>query len=211
MLTDDPGVVGFHQWEINTSVNASVSDNVEVAIPYLDVNYGVANNLQLKVESPYLVSIAHKKVSGNLGEIELGLKFKFLDESKNFVSAGIYPQLVLRGEKGLLVPLLFERTFGKFLVGEDAGVFLRNDHDNNFQSGTLAGFCASQKLQLMAEYFLQKKFADAKGTDGFLNVGFRQLLSETFTLMGSLGTQLTAARGEQKEYFFSFFGLQTHF
>lgn len=211
MLTDDPGVVDLHKWEINTSINTSVGNDVEVAIPYIDANYGVARNLQLKVETPYLVTFSHQKVSSQLGEIELGLKFKFLDQDKNFISAGTYPQLVVRGEKGLLVPLLLEKSFGKFLIGEDIGFFFGENNQNNLQIGSLLGLQASKNFQLMGEYFWQRNYPKTSGADSFINFGFRQLLTKTFTLMGSFGTQLSAASGEQKQYFISLFGFQSDF
>lgn len=211
MITDDPGVVSFHQWEINTSVNTAVSDNLQLAIPYLDVNYGVLRNLQLKVESPFLITIDQRHWSGEVGEIELGLKTQLLDESKDFISAGIYPQWVVRGATGLLVPLLLEKTFGHFLIGEDIGFFIGKGHQNNLQIGSLIGYKLHNEWELMAEYFFQRDYYSQKGNEGYINFGFRKPISKMFILMGSCGTEINSPAGTQKTYFISWLGLQSHF
>ena len=109
MITDDPGVVDLHKWEINTSINSTITNQVQLAVPYIDANYGVFHNLQLKAEGPYLINIGSLNHTSGIGNILLGVKFHFMDENKNFVSAGIYPQYTINGnQKGLLFPLLLE-------------------------------------------------------------------------------------------------------
>jgi hypothetical protein len=211
MLTDDPGVVDLHSWEINTSINTTLTSTAEIAFPYVDANYGIARNLQLKVESPYVFTMSHSHVNSTLGEIEFGLKYQFLNEQKHFISLGTYPQWVVRGDKGFLLPLLIQKTFGKFLVGEDLGFFFGQKRNNNLQNGSLAGLQASKKLQLMAEYFIQRNYHNGAGTEGYLNIGFRQTLSKVITLMGSFGTQLSTSPGEERTCFISFLGIQSDF
>lgn len=210
MLTDDPGIVDLHKWEINTSINTDVADETQLAAPYLDINYGVAPHLQLKIEAPYLFTIQkQKEISGAVGDIVMGTKFRFLSEDKNFISVGIYPQLTIRGEKGFLFPLLLEKTIGRFLVGEAIGVFWGNE--NNLQNGILLGYRLSDKAQVMGEYFMEKSYNSSTSADGFINFGFRKTITPIFTLMGSIGTQVNTPTGGHKEYFISFLGIQSSF
>ena len=210
MLTDDPGVVDLHKWEINTSINVTISDRTEIAFPHLDFNYGIAQNLQLKVEAPYNFTFQKKeKTTSTLGDMSLGLKFRFLGEDKHFISLATYPQLTIRGEKGFLLPLLMEKTFGKFLTGYDIGTFWGNY--NSLQNGILLGYQVSEKTQVMSEYFMEKEFNSPNSPSGFLNFGFRQSLNKTFTIIGSAGTQIIAATGDQKEYFISYLGIRSSF
>ena len=212
MITDDPGVVDLHKWELNTSINSTITNNVQLAIPYIDANYGIAPDLQLKAEAPYLFTFAgNKDVGTALGQVLLGLKIHLVDQSKHFMSIGLYPQLAVSGQQGFLFPVLFEKSIGRFLIGEDIGFFFGKDNYNAFQNGTLVGYNASKKLQLMAEYFFQVNYNTLIGTDGILNAGFRYLLTSTFTLIGSCGTQLTSISNQQKQYFISFLGLQSDF
>ena len=213
MMTDDPGIVDLHKWEINTSVNTSITNETQLSVPYVDANYGIAHNLQLKAEAPYLITIDKQKHStGALGPVLLGVKFRFMDEDKNFVSVGTYPQFTITtNQKGLLLPLLLEKNIGKFVIGEDIGNFFGEHNYNSLQNGTLLGYKVTGKLQLLGEYFLEKTYGAATGTDGFMNYGFRYTLNPTFTLMGSFGTQVVTDINEQRQYFFSFLGLQSDF
>lgn len=213
MLTDDPGVVDYHKWEINTSINPVVTKDVQLAVPYIDANYGVLHNLQLKAEIPYLFTINKQQHnSGALGSLLIGIKFHFLNEDSGFIAAGIYPQLTVTGDqKGFLFPLLLEKKIGKFVVGEDIGIFFAEHNYNNIQNGILLGFNVSNKLQVLGEYFIQKNYTLAGNTSGFVNYGFRYILTNVFTLMGSFGTQITTPDDEQRQYFISFLGVQSDF
>ncbi len=213
MMTDDPGVVDLHKWEINTSINTSITNQTQISVPYVDANYGVAHNLQLKAEMPYNITIDEQKHStGTFGAALLGLKFRFMDEDKNFVSAGTYPQYTITGDqKGFLLPLLLEKTFGKFIIGEDIGHFFGEHNYSSFQNGILLGYKTSNKFQLLGEYFLERTCSPFTATDAFINYGFRYTINSTFTVMGSFGTQVVTGSTEQRQYFFSFVGLQSDF
>lgn len=210
MLTDDPGVVDLHKWEINSSITLTKDKQMQVGFPYLDINYGILRNLQLKIESPYIFTFEKsRKVSGTLGDIMVGVKYRLLDEDKSFLSAGVYPQLTIRGDKGFLFPLLLEKTFGKFLIGDAIGHFWGDQ--NSFQNGLLLGYQIYKQTQLMGEYFLEKEYQLSKESSGYINFGFRHTLTPVFTLMGSIGTQIKTPAGEQREYLISFLGIQSSF
>ena len=210
MLTDDPGVVDLHKWEINSSITVTKDNQVQVGFPYMDVNYGILRNLQLKIESPYLFTFEKSgKVSGMPGDIMVGVKYHIIDEDESFISAGTYPQLTVRGEKGFLLPLLLEKTFGKFLIGDAFGHFWGDQ--NSFQNGFLLGYQIRKNTQLMGEYFFEMEYQLSKETSFFINFGFRHTITPVFTLMGSVGTQIKTPVGEQREYFISFLGIQSSF
>lgn len=210
MLTDDPGVVDLHKWEINTSVNVTISDKTEISFPHFDFNYGLAPNLQLKVEAQYNSTFQkNEKNTGSLGDISLGTKFRFLGEDKHFISMATFPQLTISGNKGFLLPLLLEKTFGKFLAGYEIGSYWGSY--NSVQTGLLFGYTVSKKTQIMSEYFMEKELNSQKGSNGFLNIGFRQSITKIFTIIGSAGTQITSTAGEQKDHFISYLGIQSSF
>ena len=213
MITDDPGVVGFHKWEINTSVNVSVSKVTQLSAPYLDVNYDVARDVHLKVESSWVFTFDKNHYNtGALGEISAGIKYHFLHEDKSFISVGTYPQVTLTGDqKGFLFPLLLEKTFGKFVIGEDAGVFFGEHNYRSFHNGLLLGYQVSGKLQVMGEYFMEQSFRPAQATAGYMNCGFRYDLNQTFGLIGSFGKQIVTPLNEEQEYFISYLGIRSSF
>lgn len=114
MLTDDPDVVDFHKWEINISTNPEISDHFELALPYLDINYGVWHNLQLKLETPLIFSDFQKHITSTIGDVIVGVKYRFYENESLLFTAGTYPQWALRGEQGFFVPLLLQKALVNF-------------------------------------------------------------------------------------------------
>jgi hypothetical protein len=213
MITDDPGVVPLHHFEINTAFLASITKDVQLSAPSIDAVYGLAKNLQFKAEMPYLLTMTkHERTTGSFGVLSVGLKFHFMEEDKHYVSAGIYPQYALTGdEKGLLFPLLIEKTFKKFVIGEDFGCFIGQKNNRSIQNGLLIGYKATKKFELMGELFIQRDLGEQPTTNGFMNYGFRYTLNSNFKILGSFGTQVITPTGEQKQYFISYLGLQSSF
>lgn len=114
MLTDDARVTEWKEWEINTSVNTSVTNHLLLSLPHVDVNYGLLRKLQLKAEAPLLLQFKDHKTQSRVGEVIVGVKYRFLDEEKNFISAATFPQVYLHGSKGYLLPVFIEKTIGRF-------------------------------------------------------------------------------------------------
>jgi hypothetical protein len=113
MLTDDPGTPDVGKREINTSINSQVTKGIQLAIPYIDANYGIAKNVELKIEVPYLITInENERSSGKLGNVLIGVKYRFMNEEKNFVSVSVYPQFAITGDqKGFLLPFQLEKQW----------------------------------------------------------------------------------------------------
>jgi hypothetical protein len=213
MLTDDPGTVDAGKWEINTSVNTQITNDVQLAVPYVDANYGIAEGLHVKIEMPYLITIDHQKHSfGKLGDPLIGIKYRFINEDKHFLSAGVYPQATITGDqKGFLLPLLLAKTIGKFVIGEEIGYSYVEKDSNTILIGALLSYKLSHRLEVMGELFIQKSYTPSVATQGFMNYGCRYTINKTFTFLGSLGTQVITPVNTQKQYFFSYVGIQSSF
>jgi hypothetical protein len=214
MLTDDPATVDAGKWEINTSINSQLTkEETQLSVPYIDANYGISKRAHIKIEFPYLITIDEQKHA--IGEFEnplIGIKFHFIDESKNFVSVSTYPQATVTGsQKNFLLPLLMAKTIGRFVIGEEIGYLIVEKNSNNLLNGNLVSYKVSDKLEVIAEYFIQKGFSMPVATQGFMNYGCRYEINKTFTFLGSLGTQVVTPANEQRQYFFSFIGLQSDF
>jgi hypothetical protein len=214
MITDDPCIVEFHKFEINTSINPSIMhQQMQLAVPYIDANYGIAKHMHLKIEFPFFLNYGKNiKTHYSFGYLMVGLKIKFFEENKYFMSAGTYPQWTATGDsKGFLLPLLLEKTFGKFLIGEDIGMFFGQNNIRTFSNGILLGYKASKRVEVMGEYFFENTLSQNIGADGYMNYGFRYALKSHINLMGSFGTQLVTAAGNNRQQFFSWLGIQTDF
>ena len=53
LVTDDPGTPGADRWELNVSVTAEQDTRESIyQMPLIDLNYGLGDRIQLKVELP---------------------------------------------------------------------------------------------------------------------------------------------------------------
>src|SRR3569833_1463285 len=83
MATDDPGTPGDGHLEINLAALATrTSEGSNYELPLIDVNYGVGERLQLKLETPYEID-THEHRRGGIGSALFGVKWRFLDNGKD--------------------------------------------------------------------------------------------------------------------------------
>ena len=99
LRTDDPGTPGPGHWEINTALTAEkIPARTAFEAPLLDVNYGVGERVQLKVEAPLEVVDQHGAGSEtSVGNPMVGGKWRFLDRVGSKYAVSTYPQLEFVG------------------------------------------------------------------------------------------------------------------
>lgn len=175
------------------------------------MNYGLLPNLQLKLEAPLMLGFRDGKSNAEIGDVIAGVKYRFMDEYKSFVSVATFPQFTLYGEKGFLLPVFVEKTYGKYLTGVGVGHFFGCDDRSRSEVGGLLGYKPNEKLDLLLEYFYVKKHFGNHGSNGFINLGFRRDLTKKFILLASFGTQVHTPIGDERERFISFIGLRSLF
>jgi hypothetical protein len=137
-LTDDPVPTDPGHWEIYgfTAGEAFRSDLDEDA--GLDLNYGPVKGVQLTATVP--LSFRHEAIDGwrsGTGDLELGMKYRFIDSEKNGFSAAIFPRAIFPtashspGEK---TRFLFPLWLGKDFPG-DTSVFGGGGYEINPGAG----------------------------------------------------------------------------
>jgi hypothetical protein len=210
MLTDDPGTAAYKSFEINISVNAQVADATQWALPLIDVNYGLTERIQLKVEVPFLItSHTDKTISRRFGSPNAGIKFRFLDEDKHSIAVSTYPQVILSIDKeddaAYKIPLQVHKSIGKFVFGDETGFIFFNSGARLFINGILVGYKASERAEVMAEWYFSN---EPHTVNGFSNAGMRYKFSDKIVLLASAGTQVVTASDEVRTSFFFFAGIQ---
>ena len=95
-LTDDPVPTDTGHWEIYAFSAGEVQhSNVDDESGF-DLNYGPVPAVQLTATLP--LAFSHAPQSGwrsGTGDIELGVKYRFLHDEKNGISAAIFPRAIL--------------------------------------------------------------------------------------------------------------------
>lgn len=223
LITEDPGTPGAGRWEINIAfMMEQRRTGREFEAPVLDINYGLGDHIQLKFEVPWVTLDPEGEESRNgLGNAQIGLKWRFLDEDRHGVSMSIYPQLGLNlrnssHERGLvdrgtefLLPLQVARTLGPFEVSLELGyTFIEEDLDE-WVYGIAVAYPLSDQLELLGEV-AGTAGRDFGADELVFNLGAAYEVDEHLRLLLSLGRSFRdSARGEPE--LLIYFGLQFNF
>jgi hypothetical protein len=122
--TDDPQPVGFHNWEVYLATQY-IHDRALYSgtAPHLEVNAGPTENLQLHAIVPLAYAqVPGGPVLGGLGDVELGAKYRFVQESDVVPQIGTFPLVEIptgNADRGLgegalqtFLPLWLQKSWG---------------------------------------------------------------------------------------------------
>jgi len=208
MVTDDPATPGAGRWEVNflTTLIRSRDGSIFEA-PLIDLNYGLGNHIQLKLEAPWLVmkESGEKRKSG-LGNSMVGVKWRFLDEERRGLAMSIYPQLefnnptnsVERGlvEKGaaLFLPVEAAKNLGPFELNSEVGYLATQHGQDEWEYGILFARSVTRRIELMAELH-GSALRSFREDELFFNAGSRIQVAKNTMLMVSAGRTICNPRG----------------
>lgn len=118
-LTDDPVPTETGEWEIYLFTSGEGRRSVVDADAGVDLNYGAVRDVQLTATLP--LSFSHepsKGWSGGVGDVEVGVKYRFYHDEKAGLSAAIFPRAVLPtstvardGKTRFLLPVWIGKDF----------------------------------------------------------------------------------------------------
>jgi hypothetical protein len=223
LLTDDPGTPGDGRVELNIAITAEKFRHETLyEAPLIDLNYGVGERVQLKVELPWLIE--HKTPGSDasgLGNALLGIKYRFLDQEREDVDASVYPQVEFRtnprsrrvglvGEGlSLLLPVQAARDFGPIAVNVEFGYQIVEENEDAWTWGLALGREVSEVVELLGEVHGESGSHFDHG-ELVWNLGARVHLSEACSLLLSAGRGI---RGESRSepQFIAYLGLQLNF
>jgi len=130
--TDDPQPVDFHHWEFYVASQQSFARvESDATLPHIEVNFGAFPDLQIHVLAPMgYVRSANGNAYG-YSETELGVKYRFLEESDGSPQAGVFPLVEVptgdasrqlgQGSAQVYLPLWLQKSRGKFTTYGGAG------------------------------------------------------------------------------------------
>ena len=219
LITDDPGTPGPNRWELNvaTTLEYGPSDYL-LESPLLDVNYGVGERVQLKVECPWAwtAPVGHAP-SGSLGNPVFGVKWRFLDQESNGIDLSVYPQFdfnptikreaaIFDRETEFLFPFEIAWSAGTWQVYGDVGFDWAIYESDIVWAGIAGQAEVADGFDVMAEVHVEVP-TDASGAGVAANVGFTYDFNDTFTLLASGGTAAWTGGPDLLAYL----GLQSRF
>jgi hypothetical protein len=125
-VTDDPEPVPYRHWEFYLGSQLERSgDELQGWAPHVEANYGAVPDLQLHVIVPLAVSHVYGgRTAYGPGDIELGFKYRFVDEGDWVPMIGTFPMFEVPSgsePKGLgtghahgFVPLWIQKSAGPY-------------------------------------------------------------------------------------------------
>jgi hypothetical protein len=207
-LTDDPEPVPYRHWEFY--LFGTMDDGPGAAVyqgPAVEVNYGAVPGLQLHLVVPMAWSVPAQGPSATgLGDAEVGLKFRFLSETRDRPEMGIFPMAEVptgsaakglgNGQVWYKLPLWIQKSWGPWTTYGGGGyVINRAPAQRSYPfAGWLLQRDLSEKWTLGGELFGQG--AQSVGGSGFTlaNLGGAYNFTRGFSLLFSLGRTI---RGER--------------
>lgn len=143
-VTDDPEPVDYQHWEFYiASLNADAAGDWSGTSPHIEVNYGVIPNLQLHVIAPLAYDVPPEgKAHFGTGDLELGAKYRFVQETNGWPMIGTFPLVELpigsaqenlgTGHTQVYVPVWLQKSWGSWTAygGGGYGINSLSGHDN---------------------------------------------------------------------------------
>jgi len=204
-VTDDPEPVDYQHWEFYiASQDAKLGGDWSGTAPHFELNYGVLPNVQLHLIAP-LAYDAPPAGSAHYGygDTELGVKFRFIQETNYLPQVGIFPLLEVptgsaednlgTGHLQAFLPVWLQKSWESWTVYGGVGYGI-NSFSGNQNWGFVGAVLQKQVLPnvlLGAEVYHQTILqTDFPNTGTAFNIGTVIDLTEHHHLLFSVGRSI---------------------
>jgi hypothetical protein len=207
-VTDDPEPVEYQHHELYIATQQLKTQDGRVGtLPHLEFNYGAAPDVQLHAIVPLAFgSPADGPREHGLGDVELGVKYRFVQETDSRPMVGIFPLVELptgnadrglgNGKAQLFLPVWLQKKFGDGWQTYGGGGYWINHADgarNHWFFGWQVQKDISEQLTLGAEIFHSTEAAVGQGASTGFNLGGIYNLDEHNHVLFSAGRGLVRA------------------
>jgi hypothetical protein len=202
-VTDDPQPVDYKHWELYIASGQSFSENETIAtLPHMEFNYGIIPEVQLHIILPMEYSHIGSTSKYRFSNTELGIKYRFVDETESRPQMGVFPLLELPTESNsgdersksiqAFFPLWIQKSWGDFTIYGGGGYWLNpgSDKKNSLLLGWEAQYNFSKALTLGGELFYQTPEDINSTASTSFNIGGYINLTDENHLLFSLGHTL---------------------
>ena len=204
-LTDDPEPLSWRHAEFLIAPQIlNTIDRFSLFAPGFEFNYGLTSEVMTHIIVPLIVTkVDSAQAAFSFGDVELGLKYRFLDESDHFPQVGIFPHLEIpvgdsskgagSGAFEVFLPVWLQKSFGPWTTYGGGGLWLQFSAGRPYFwfFGWEIQRDMSERFMLGAELFAATgSFESASAEVGF-NIGGSYDFSKSHHALFSLGRDFT--------------------
>ncbi len=200
-VTDDPEPVPYRRWELYISgTHATDGGDRAGDAPHVEVNFGAAPELQVHL----IVPVAYVRPAGGrttfgLGDIELGAKLRFINETDTGPQVGTFPLVELpagdpdrglgAGHVRVLLPIWIQKKIGPVTTYGGGGYWINPGVGNRnwWYAGWQAQIQATSFFSPGVELFYQTAQQEGRSAEIRFNAGFILDLGESHHILFSAG------------------------
>lgn len=207
-LTDDPEPVPFNHLEVYLfSTVDAMRKQTDVMGPAFEFNVGALPNLQVHLVIPMVyASPADAASAYGLGDIEFGVKYRFIQETDHWPMVGIFPMIEIptgdadrglgNGQAWWRLPLWLQKSWGAWTTYGGGGYVINpaSKQRNHFFGGWLLQRDFGGRLTLGGEFFAQGKSSDDVRSFVVFNLGGLFKITPNFQLLFTGGHTLAGGR-----------------
>lgn len=202
-VTDDPEVPPIGGWEINIPFTLErTPGTTSMQTPLFDLNYGLPN-IQLEFDIPVaVVQDDRRGTAAGLGDILLGLKWRFFEDEHLHIQVGTYPQVFAptgdaksglgSGRPTYELPLLVEKSWKKWTLYSETEYWLQPapGQKNYWFLGAVLQRDINDRLSLGLELFGNTQKQPGARPDIAFNIGGSFKLNEHLNLLFTGGRDI---------------------
>jgi hypothetical protein len=201
LVTDDPETPGDGHWETNiAAIGMRTPGRWDIDAPDADINYGLGENIQLKLDIPWAYSKEPNQAwRSGAGTAQVGVKWRFADIQDSGLSMSTYPQLswnllsssVSRGittpGRQFFLPIEAATVVGDFRLDGEIGRNFVQQEQNQWMVGAVLAHSCGGTVECVGE--VHETLAP-HNSQTLLNLGIHWKLSESVILLASAGREL---------------------
>ncbi len=203
-LTDDPEPVPFKHWEFYgfSTVDATRKATNGTG-PAIEFNMGALPNLQAHLGLPLAFAAPQAEPSAyGLGDMEFGLKYRFIQETDQRPMVGVFPLLEIptgdanrglgNGQAWGKLPLWLQKSWGPWTTYGGGGYAINPapEQRSYYFGGWLLQRDFGERLTLGGEIFSQGKSSDDNRSFAVFNLGGLFKITPNFQILFSGGHTL---------------------
>ena len=211
MVSDDTGTPGAGNIELNLVMSAERErDGETFDAPLVDLNVGIGEKAQLKLEVPYRIEHEDEldgersRTVRGVGAAGLGLKYRFWES--NGSSFGVYPQVAFRMPGGLhdqpttwTLPLLFTHEWEHAALTANLGY----EKPRGERGNTFASIAAGTRVTARDAWFVElagRELGDRDARALLLDVGWRHQVDAKHAWLLAVGGDVAHAGDDRDHY-----------